>query len=107
MNSKIKVEIWDDDAVNDERVGTVYLNFKQIQDKNLPPKWVNFYGPSLTAEGEQADLMTKFGDKGAFYRGRMLYSVMSLNDDNPKSGTKDLKFSFPSNPSPNVRERSF
>ncbi len=68
---------------------------------------MNIYGPSLTAEGEQADLMTKFGDKGSFYRGRLLYSVASMNDDNPKSGTKDLKFSFPSNPSPNVRERSY
>jgi hypothetical protein len=26
-------------------VGTAYLNFKQIQDKNMGPKWVNLYGP--------------------------------------------------------------
>jgi len=30
MNSKIKVEIWDDDLTKDERVGTFYVNFKQI-----------------------------------------------------------------------------
>ena len=39
--------------------------------------------------------MTKFGDKGSTYRGRLLYGVTTHDEDNPKSGTKDLKFSFP------------
>jgi len=107
MNSKIKIEVWDEDMTFDERVGTVYINFKQIQDKNCGPRWVNLYGPQLVAEGEQADLMTKFGDKGSCYRGRLLYSVVTHNEENPKSGTKDLKFTFPSNPTPRVRERSY
>jgi len=51
--------------------------------------------------------MTKFGDKGSTYRGRFLYSVQTHNEENPKSGTKDLKFSFPSHPSPNVKEKAY
>lgn len=51
--------------------------------------------------------MTKFGDKGSTYRGRVLYSVMSMDDENPKVGVKDLKFSFPAHPSPNPREKTY
>ena len=75
MNNKIKVEVWDDDMGGDERVGTFYINFKQVQGKSSGPRWANLYGPPLAIEGEYADLMTKFGDKGSHYRGRVLYSV--------------------------------
>lgn len=47
MNSKIKIEIWDDDFVNDERVGTHYLNFKQVMNSSDGPRWANLYGPPL------------------------------------------------------------
>jgi hypothetical protein len=47
MNSLVKIEIWDDDLMKDERVGTYYLNFKEIKDKSIGPKWINFYGPPL------------------------------------------------------------
>ena len=107
MNTKIKCEIWDDDLLSDQRVGTWYINFKQIQNKSWGPRWVNLYGPQLTAEGDVADMMTKFGDKGSTYRGRVLYSVTTHDEENPKCYTKDLKFSFPSNPSPSVSERAY
>ena len=73
MNSKIKIEVWDDDLAADERVGTHYLNFKQIMNKTDGPRWANLYGPPIQAEGEYADLMTLYGDKGSTYRGRFLY----------------------------------
>jgi len=109
MNNKIKIEIWDDDVVFDKRVGTHYLNFKQIMNKSVPPRYVNLYGPPLVMneESDYADLMTKFGEKGSTYRGRFLYSVTTADDENPKSGTKDLTFKFPSHPSPSVREKAY
>lgn len=73
----------------------------------MGPKWANLYGPQLLADGDYADLMTKYGDKGSTYRGRYLYSISSYNEENPKSGIKDLKFSFPSHPSPNVKEKGY
>jgi hypothetical protein len=76
-------------------------------NKNIQPRWANLYGPPLHAEGEYADLMTKFGDKGSHYRGRILYSVMTMDHENPKSGTTDLKFSFPSNPAPSPKEKAY
>ena len=77
MNNKIKVEFWDDDPLYDERVGTFYFNFKEIQNKNSGPRWANLYGPPLGASGDYADVMTKYNDKGSNYRGRFLYSISS------------------------------
>lgn len=45
MNSKIKIEIWDDDLASDKRVGTHYINFKEIMNKSMGPRWANLYGP--------------------------------------------------------------
>lgn len=50
MNTKICLECWDDDTGKDERVGTIYLNFKQIMNKSDGPRWANFYGPPLAVE---------------------------------------------------------
>jgi hypothetical protein len=100
MNNKIKVEIWDDDPGSDERVGTFYLNFKQILNKNSGPRWANLYGPPLDATGAYADLMTKYGEKGSVYRGRFLYSVSTQDEEKPKNGVKDIHFNFPAYPSP-------
>lgn len=51
--------------------------------------------------------MTKFGDKGSTYRGRILYGVTTMDHENPKTAVTDLKFSFPSNPSPNPKEKAY
>ena len=73
MNGNITCEIWDDDIGKDERVGTWYIPFKKWQGKKTPVTWSNLYGPSLTVGGDYADLMTKYGDKGSHYRGRILW----------------------------------
>jgi hypothetical protein len=90
MNNKMKLEVWDDDATKDEKIGTYYFNFKQFQGKSIGPRYANLYGPPLHAEGDYAAVMTKFGDKGSHYRGRILYGISSNDMDNPKSGTTDL-----------------
>ena len=107
MNNKIKLEVWDDDVLSDERVGTHYINFKQVMNKAEAPRWANLYGPQLFVEGDAADAMTKYSDKGACYRGRVLYSITTEDADKPLSGKKDVKFSFPSHPPPNPKENKY
>lgn len=60
---------------DNERVGTHYINFKEVHNHSTEPRWANLYGPPIHAEGDYADLMTKYGEKGSRYRGRFLYSI--------------------------------
>jgi hypothetical protein len=111
MNNMIKVEMWDDNMLSDERVGTFCLNFNDIKNQSFGPRWINFYGPPVLPaddlKKEYADLMTLQGEKGSTYRGRMLYSIETQNSENPRTIRKDLKFDVRSNPSPNVRVKSY
>lgn len=94
----------------DERVGTNYINFNEVRDKNMPLRWMNFYGPPIINDGgdnEYADLMTLHGDKGSTYRGRLLYKVSTKDDENPRTFTKELKFDLAMNPSPAVPVKSY
>ena len=78
-------------------------------NKTTGPRWANLYGPPLilNEETEASDAMTKFGEKGSTYRGRLFYSVTTMDDEKPRCVTKDLKFSFPSNPTPNIKEKAY
>jgi len=107
MNGKMRCEIWDDDVGSDERVGTWYINFKEVCNKTILCRWANLYGPPLGIEGEYADIMTKFGDKGSTYRGRVLYGVTTHDEEKAKSEVTDLVYSFPSNPAPNPQEKQY
>jgi len=51
--------------------------------------------------------MTKYGEKGSTYRGRLLYSIETHDDENPKSATTDLTFTFPRNPEPSTPEKTY
>ena len=48
--------------------------------------FTKLYSPPaiLNEETEYADVMTKFGEKGSTYRGRMFYSVTTHDEENPK-----------------------
>lgn len=67
------------------------VDFKSFQDQILDPKWVNLYGPPPKAKGEIAEKMVMYGyDIGTCYRGRVLYSISSYNQDHPKNQTSDI-----------------
>jgi hypothetical protein len=51
--------------------------------------------------------MTLNGDKGSHYRGRLLVSINTSDSDNPKTKIRDLKFDVTTNPSPNVKVKSY
>lgn len=46
-------------------------------------------------------------DIGSHYKGRLLYSIGSYNEREPRTKVTDLKFSFPDNPAPHSQERTY
>ena len=92
-----------------ELVGTWKINFKDFQDDQLAARWVNIYGPSLFAKSShQKEMMTLFGyDIGSHYRGRLLYSIGSYDQEGAKSSVTNLKFSFPENPEPTSQQKTY
>ena len=47
MNRTVKIEIWNDNQVQDDLVGTYYINLDDdIYSNNFNTKYINFYGPS-------------------------------------------------------------
>ena len=91
-----------------DQVGEFKLNFNEIQDKEIGPRWVNLYGPPMSGTGEWAQMMLDYGyDLGSHYRGRLLYAVSSMDNTNPKSSVEHLKFGFPANPEPVAEEKAY
>ena len=77
-------------------------------NKESPAIWQNLYGPPMEGRGPHADLMSLFGEQlGSHYRGRVLYSIKTENQREPKTETKDLKFKFPENPQPQSEQKSY
>ena len=90
-------------------IGAFKVDFKSFQDDYIEPRWVNLYGPPLSATvNTVADAMRLYGyDIGSHYRGRLLYSIGSYNDKDPRTKITDLKFSFPDNPAPQSPQRTY
>ena len=86
MTSTIEVVMMDHDAASgDDRVGTVFLDFKKLRHGGIPPRWYNIYGPQ---DGVSGGLKRKhfkhykhYPDSAPNYRGRIL---MSLREDSNK-----------------------
>lgn len=62
----------------------------------------------MSGSGEWAQMMLEYGyELGSHYRGRLLYSVESHDEPNPKSSVESLKFEFPKNPEPVAEEKAY
>jgi Ca2+-dependent lipid-binding protein len=77
-SKNLQIELWNTNSVmNDDLIGTclIPLNcFHLITD--LPPTWVNIYGPPLCGTSNEAKEMAEHGySKGSSYRGRVLMRV--------------------------------
>jgi len=110
QSKAVNVEIWDYDLLNkNDLVGTFKVDFKSFQDKYLAPRWVNLYGPPVSATEEDiAETMRLYGyDIGSHYMGRVLYSIGSYNEKDPSTKITNLNFSFPKNPEPVSSERTY
>lgn len=105
----INISVFDHDYTSaDDLVGGFNINFKEIQDTTGEPRWANIYGSPVSADNDEATLMTQFGDElGSHYRGRIFYKISTFYKQNPKTTIKDLKFKFPHNPYPNNPQKTY
>jgi hypothetical protein len=51
--------------------------------------------------------MTLQGEKGSTYRGRLLYSIETMDAENPKTLTNDIKVDILSSSGPNIPVKSY
>jgi hypothetical protein len=76
MNKQVKIEIWNDNTIKDDLVGTCFIEISNDDTKNsFGPKYINIYGPPLEPKDkDQYDHMCMRGEHGSCYRGRLLCS---------------------------------
>lgn len=86
-SKNVQVELYNRNIASDDLIGTglIPINlFKFLDD--LPPTWINIYGPPLVGNGDTAKSMAIFGAKrGSCYRGRVLMRFSSRAHTDPKS----------------------
>jgi hypothetical protein len=65
-----QVVVWDFDAVGpNDRVGTVLLDFKTIEQAPMAPTWLSIYGaPDDASPGPNKRAMNKYPDQATNYR---------------------------------------
>jgi Ca2+-dependent lipid-binding protein len=77
-SKNLQVELWNKNKLmQDDLVGTCLIPFNSFHCiDNLPPTWVNIYGPPLCGVGPNATEMAEHGFmRGSCYRGRVLMRV--------------------------------
>lgn len=96
-SKNIQIEFIDKHGFGEKLIGTGLIpfnTFKYLDD--LPPTWINVYGPPLSGIGKKAEEMAIFGAKrGSCYRGRVLLRMSSRDHDNPISRTVKMTYKPP------------
>lgn len=63
MGGKIVMSVWDEDKVNDEIIGSIYFNAKEIIGiKNGLFFWKNIYGSPQGVSGDNVNMMNRNPD---------------------------------------------
>lgn len=97
-SKNIQIELWNSNSVmRDDLIGTCLIPFNSFNSlMELPPMWVNIYGPPLCGIGEKSQEMALHGfRRGSCYRGRVLMRFSSKYHDNPKSRAIDMAYKAP------------
>jgi len=96
-SKNLQIEVYDLSRFGKTLIGTGLIpfnTFKYLDD--LPPTWINIYGPPLSGVGQKAEEMAEFGfRRGSSYRGRILVRLSSRDHDNPISRTVSMAFRPP------------
>jgi hypothetical protein len=97
-SKNVQIELWNENLLmRDDLLGTCLIPFNSFNSMmDLPPMWVNIYGPPMCGTGKVAEDMAEHGFKrGSCYRGRILMRFSSMYQDNPKSRCVPMAFKSP------------
>ena len=73
MSSRLVMKLYDEDKLQDEIVGSMIFNLKEvIGDINGTFFWKNVYGSPLDVSGENTSLMNANPDLASTWKGRIL-----------------------------------
>lgn len=85
------MDLWDEDKVNDEMVGSMLFNAKEIVGTlNGRFFWKNVYGAPPDVSGENTRLMNNNPDMASCWKGRILMQCVAEKCDKPEIKCADL-----------------
>jgi hypothetical protein len=91
MTGKIKMELYDEDRVSDEIVGSMLFNAKEIVGPlNGRFFWKNIYGAPLGKSGENTNIMNHNPDLASTWKGRILMQAIAEKVEKPEITVLDL-----------------
>lgn len=81
MSGHIKMQLYDEDKMSNEIVGSMFFNAKDIlakqQDRFF---WKNVYGSPLGYKGENTNKMNENPELASTWKGRILMQVEVIKD---------------------------
>ena len=82
MTNRIELTLWDYDRLaSNDRVGTIYLKFNQIEKHGRSPMWMPVYGaPDGVDFGNVKNHMNRYPESASNFRGRLLISGRVVSD---------------------------
>jgi nitrous oxide reductase len=91
MSGRLIMKLFDEDKINDEIVGSIIFNLKDvIGDKNGKFFWKNIYGSPLDVSGENTNLMNNNPEMASTWKGRVLMQVTAEKTDKPEIKVQDV-----------------
>ena len=91
MTSRVVFTVWDEDAVSDEKLGSVYFDIKELMnEKNERYFWKNIYGAPLGVSGKVSRLMNDNPELGSLFKGRVLMQCVTTQTEKPKFLMRDI-----------------
>lgn len=84
MGGKIVMSLWDEDKVNDEIIGSIFFNAKEVcGPKNGIFFWKNVYGAPKGFMGDNVDMMMSNPDQASAWKGRILMQCVAEKTEKP------------------------
>ncbi|KAJ3432654.1 c2 calcium-dependent membrane targeting [Anaeramoeba flamelloides] len=86
LSNMIELQLydWEKKTKSNDLISSAYFRFTDIQLEEMPPRWINFYGPPKT---KTRTMFKKGITDETVYKGRALIAIATDQAENPRLGT--------------------